>query len=200
LKEDDMRICMMRHGEAQDDIDDCYGGIADFPLTDKGRDQARQTAALLVPYAPTAIYSSPLKRAHETAAILAEVLGLPAPTVIEDLQERNSYGVLSGVNKDTAKLVFGNVLAKLKEKPGYSKEPIPGCELWDDFVVRVRGAFEAVVADASANGHTTIGVVTHGKFTAALFEDVLHVKEPYDLKLSALNILRYQPSVASLAE
>ena len=49
--------------------------------------------------------------------------------MVQDLQERNSYGVLSGVNKDKAKLVFANVLSMLKEKPGYSREPIPGCEL-----------------------------------------------------------------------
>lgn len=194
-----MRICMMRHGEALDDVEDCYGGIADFPLTDVGRDQARETSRLLRSNSPSAIYSSPLKRAHETAIIICETLGLPPPLVIEDLQERNSYGVLSGINKDKAKVIFENVLAKLKEKPGYSKEPIPGCELWDDFVVRVSRAFQFVATDAIANNHETIGVVTHGKFTAALFDDVLNIRQPYDLKLSALNIVDYQPSVASLA-
>jgi broad specificity phosphatase PhoE len=194
-----MRICMMRHGEALDDIEDCYGGIADFPLTDLGRTQARETAELLRSHVPAIIYSSPLKRAHETAAIVAANLQLAEPIVIEDLQERNSYGVLSGVNKDKAKVVFANVLSKLKEKPGYSKEPIPGCELWDDFVIRVRRGFEAVVQDAQNKGYQTIGVVTHGKFTSALFEDVLRIREPFDLKLSAVNLLDYQPAVASLA-
>ncbi len=194
-----MRICMMRHGEALDDIEDCYGGIADFPLTDLGRDQAQATAELLRPHAPSALYSSPLKRANETATIIASKLGLPEPTVVEDLQERNSYGVLSGVNKDKAKLVFANVLSKLTEKPGYSKEPIPGCELWDDFVLRVRRGFEEVIRDANVHRYETIGIVTHGKFTAALFEDVLGITDPIDLKLSALNLLSYQPASASIA-
>lgn len=195
-----MRICMMRHGEALDDIEDCYGGIADFPLTDLGRRQAADTAQTLHGHAPAALYSSPLKRAHETADIIAKALGLADPTVVPDLQERNSYGILSGVNKDKAKLIFANVLSQLKEKPGYSKEPIPGCELWDDFVIRVRRGFEWVVQDAKKNGHATIGLVTHGKFTAALFEDVLAIPQHVDLKLSALNILEYEPSVASLAD
>lgn len=194
-----MRICMMRHGEALDDIEDCYGGIADFPLTDRGRDQARETSRLLQAHAPMVIYSSPLQRAHDTARIICESLGLPPPVVIDELQERNSYGVLSGVNKDKAKVIFAHVLARLKEKPGYSKEPIPGCELWDDFVLRVDRAFGQIVDDASAKGHGTIGIVTHGKFTAALFDDVLKIRDPYDLKLSALNILDYQPSAALLA-
>jgi broad specificity phosphatase PhoE len=195
-----MRICMMRHGEALDDIEDCYGGIADFPLTDRGREQAVETARSLAKHSPSAIYSSPLQRAHETARIIASELALGVPTVVQDLQERNSYGVLSGVNKDKAKLVFANVLSTLKEKPGYSKEPIPGCELWEDFVVRVRRAFETVAQDARSKGHGVIGIVTHGKFTAALFEDVLAISQPFDLKLSALNVLEYQPSVASLSD
>lgn len=195
-----MKICMMRHGEALDDIEDCYGGIADFPLTDRGRQQAVETAEKLKLFKPDAIYSSPLQRAHETARIISGQLLLEPPAVVQDLQERNSYGVLSGVNKDKAKLVFANVLSGLKDKPGYSKEPIPGCELWDDFVVRVRRGFEAVVKDASANGFSTIGIVTHGKFTSALFEDVLAINQPYDLKLSALNVLDYQPSSASLTD
>lgn len=195
-----MRICMMRHGEALDDIEDCYGGIADFPLTDRGRQQARETAGSLAKHSPVAIYSSPLQRAHETARIIAQELGLGAPRVVQDLQERNSYGVLSGINKDKAKLVFANVLSELKEKPGYSKEPIPGCELWDEFVVRVRRGFETVVQDAGSQGHGVVGVVTHGKFTAALFEDVLAIEQPFDLKLSALNVLEYQPSAASLLD
>lgn len=190
----------MRHGEALDDIEDCYGGIADFPLTDRGREQAVETARSLAKYSPVAIYSSPLQRAHETARIIAHELRLESPIVMQDLQERNSYGVLSGVNKDKAKLVFANVLSTLKDKPGYSKEPIPGCEPWDDFVVRVRRGFETVVKDAGSKGHAVIGIVTHGKFTAALFEDVLAIGQPFDLKLSALNVLEYQPSAAFLTD
>ena len=194
-----MQICMMRHGEALDDIEDCYGGIADFPLTDLGRSQAKQTAVALKKYNPSTIYSSPLQRASETASIICSELSLDMPVVIPDLQERNSYGVLSGVNKDKAKLVFANILATLKEKPGYSNEPIPGCEPWEEFVIRVRRAFDTVVSDAIGRGHETIGIVTHGKFTAALFNDVLKIKEPFDLKLSALNALAYQPPTSKLS-
>ncbi len=194
-----MRVCMLRHGEALDDVEDCYGGIADFPLTELGQRQAVGAAELLRVFAPGAIYSSPLKRAHETAKIIAATLQVADPIVVDDLQERNSYGVLSGINKDKAKIVFSNVLSKLKEKPGYSKEPIPGCELWEDFVVRVRRAFEFVVRDAQARSFETISIVTHGKFTAALFEDVLNITDPVDLKLSAMNILECEPMVARLA-
>lgn len=193
-----MIICMMRHGEALDDIEDCYGGIADFPLTDLGRKQATEVANRLREHRATLIYSSPLKRALETSKIIAAQLQLPDPIVVDDIQERNSYGVLSGVNKEKAKLVFERILVGLKEKPGYSKEHIPGCEPWDEFIIRVRRGFEWVVCDALARNITTIGVVTHGKFTQALFEDVLFMPEKIDLKHSALNIIEYQPASANL--
>jgi 2,3-bisphosphoglycerate-dependent phosphoglycerate mutase len=191
---------MMRHGEALDDIEDCYGGIADFPLTDKGRAQAKDVAAQLHNSKPSIIYSSPLQRANEAANIIAKELRLGGVTVIADLQERNSYGVLSGVNKDKAKQIFANIFANLREPPGYSREPIPGCEPFDEFLVRVRSAFNSVILDATSRGADTIGIVTHGKFTQALFEEVLLLKDKVNLKLSALNTLDYRPAVAAFVQ
>ena len=193
-----MKIYLMRHGEAVDDIEDCYGGIADFPLTDLGREQAEGVASRLNGKFLALIYSSPLQRASETAKIISKILQLPDPIIIEDIQERNSYGVLSGINKDKAKVVFGRILSQLKEKPGYSKEHIPGCEPWDDFVLRVRRGFESIVRDAALRELSTIGIVTHGKFTQALFEEVLGLSEKVDLKLSAVNVIEYQPASALL--
>lgn len=195
-----MKIHMMRHGEALDDIEDCYGGIADFPLTDKGRAQAKDVAAQLHNARPSLIYCSPLQRANEAANIIAKELGLGGVTVIADLQERNSYGVLSGVNKDKAKQIFGHILANLREPPGYSREPIPGCEPFDEFLIRVRRAFDSVILDAMRHDAETIGIVTHGKFTQALFEEILLLKDKVNLKLSALNTLDYRPAAAAFVQ
>ena len=194
-----MKIYITRHGEALDDIEDCYGGIADFPLTDTGRDQAASVADRLQNEGIQAIFSSPLERARETAEIIASKLGTEGDlTVVEDLQERNSYGVLSGVNKDRAKQIFKRVFANLKEKPGYSREPLVGAEDFDEFIQRVHRAFAEVVNSAASQGKERILIVTHGKFSRALFEHVLAIDEEFDLKLSAVNIVEYQPAVAKL--
>lgn len=194
-----MRIYLVRHGEAEDDIEDCYGGIADFPLTQRGREQAAVIADQLAGEGIAGIYSSPLARARETAEIIAERLQRPLE-VVDDLQERNSYGVLSGINKDRAKQVFARVLAGLKEKPGYSREYIIGAEEWDDFVHRVRRALRRVERHAVADARERIAIVTHGKFSQALLRDVLEIDGEVDLKLSALNVLDYQPTVAKLVK
>lgn len=196
-----MRIYLIRHGESVDDIEDCYGGIADFELTDRGREQARVVGSGLADRDIQAIYSSPLARARESAELIAGVLTGNIPVfVVDELQERNTYGVLSGVNKDKAKKIFGSVLARLTEKPGYSHETPIGGEDYAAFVLRVRRAFEYVVRDAQGAGRTRIAIVTHGKFSHALFQSVLEWKGEVDLKLSAVNVIDYEPAVVDVVQ
>lgn len=194
-----MLLYMLRHGEALDDIEDCYGGIADFPLTDGGREQARAVGRELAEESIEEIYTSPLARAEESARIIAAEAGASIPvTVVEELHERNSYGVLSGVNKARAKEIFGRVLSQLTEKPGYSREPLVGAEDFDAFLERVRRAFDEVMRLAQAKGQQRIAIMTHGKFTRALFEEVLRLEGQVNLKLSALNVIDYKPASATL--
>lgn len=194
-----MRIYVVRHGEAEDDIEDAYGGCADFRLTDRGRQQAVEAAAGLSDASIDAIFSSPLVRASETAEILATELGGALDVRIRPgLRERNSYGVLSGISKARAKELFAHVLSELTEKPGYSREPLLGAENFDAFVQRVRESFDLVVDESRAQGWSRIVIVTHGKFTQALCEFVFKFGA-VDLDLSATLCVDYEPALASLA-
>lgn len=194
-----MRIFVIRHGEAEDDLDDSYGGAADFKLTDNGRQQAREVGETLRGEGIQAIYNSPLARAFEAAAIIRQGLGdIPIQT-IGDLRERNSYGVLSGLTKKRAAELFGYILDALTEKPGYSREPLLGAEDFDAFVARVTAAFNSIVSDAVAHDYETIALVTHGKFTQALFEETLKINKNVYLDLSAINQIEYAPFSAKLS-
>ncbi len=83
------RIILLRHGENRANItkEFSYKKI-DYPLTDKGVIQAQQTAMALVGRGIQAIYTSPLIRAQQTAAIVGEVTGL-TPMVEEAFREFN---------------------------------------------------------------------------------------------------------------
>ena len=97
-------IHLVRHGKAAAG----FGAHADPGLDDTGREQAEATAAALASLGPLPIYSSPLARARETAAPLAERWGIepvieprvaevPSPT--EDLADRARW--LAGVMQRT---------------------------------------------------------------------------------------------------
>jgi 2,3-bisphosphoglycerate-dependent phosphoglycerate mutase len=67
-------IVLVRHGETDWNRDNRFQGHADPPLNDTGRAQARALASELRSRRFAAAYTSPLRRAAETAAILADAL------------------------------------------------------------------------------------------------------------------------------
>src|SRR5581483_4897817 len=62
--------------------------LVDYSLTPKGQLQALQTAEYFRDKQIHEIYSSPLKRTRETAAIIAQTLDLPV-TILEEFREVN---------------------------------------------------------------------------------------------------------------
>jgi broad specificity phosphatase PhoE len=74
-------IVLARHGETDWNRQRRFQGRADPPLNDAGREQATALGDLLAGEPVAAIYSSPLRRALETAAILGERFGLPIETL-----------------------------------------------------------------------------------------------------------------------
>jgi uncharacterized phosphatase len=79
-------IVLVRHGETDWNLERRFQGHADQPLNASGREQARMLADMLRPERLSAIYTSPLCRASETATIVAERLGLE-PRELDALRE-----------------------------------------------------------------------------------------------------------------
>jgi broad specificity phosphatase PhoE len=80
------KLLLVRHGETDWNLGNRFQGHADPPLNDTGRAQARELAAKLADRRFTAAYSSPLRRAFETAEITAAGHGLK-PIPAEGLRE-----------------------------------------------------------------------------------------------------------------
>ena len=70
---------MVRHGQSIANAQSRFAGHSDFDLSDLGRQQAECVAAYLrrMKIVPDAIYSSDLKRAHNTALPISKEFGLP---------------------------------------------------------------------------------------------------------------------------
>ena len=71
------RFCLVRHGQTDWNLQGRYHGQSDVPLNDNGRAQAQLLAQQLMGQSFAAIYSSDLKRARETAEIIARAIHLP---------------------------------------------------------------------------------------------------------------------------
>ena len=89
------KIFLVRHGQDEDNANGILNGRRDTPLTELGRQQARTIAEKLKDNDIEVIYASPLKRAYETARIVAETLGVDEVITDEHLMERE-FGILTG--------------------------------------------------------------------------------------------------------
>ena len=82
------RVLLWRHGQTDWNMVNRFQGHSDIPLNDVGRYQAQHAAEILAGMNPTAIISSDLGRAYETAQALAKLVGLTV-SKHENLRETN---------------------------------------------------------------------------------------------------------------
>jgi 2,3-bisphosphoglycerate-dependent phosphoglycerate mutase len=98
-------VTFLRQGESVGNAEDRFQGHADFPLTDKGRSQARSLAERwqvdVVNF--DQCITSPLLRARQTAEIICDVLNIPIEPDPDWMEINN--GLVSGLTPDQAALV-----------------------------------------------------------------------------------------------
>ena len=71
------RLILLRHGQTDYNIDGRMQGHIDSNLTAEGHDQAAAAAPVLAELAPDRVISSDLRRAVDTAEVVAAACGLP---------------------------------------------------------------------------------------------------------------------------
>jgi broad specificity phosphatase PhoE len=85
----------VRHGQTSVNREGRFQGRLDPPLTELGRDQARRAASGLAGGGATAVWTSPLQRAADTAREIAAVLH--APLEIDERLVEIDYGDWDGL-------------------------------------------------------------------------------------------------------
>ena len=91
-----MTILLVRHAQSAGNARGVLSGTEDLPLTDLGRAQAAALGERLRSLSITAVYTSPLARARDTAQATAERIGLPV-TILDGLREA-SLGAAEGLS------------------------------------------------------------------------------------------------------
>lgn len=100
-----MKLLLVRHGESEADILGVHEGRADFPLTERGRQQAERLSAWLKENEGfDEILASPLKRARQTAEYISQATGTPL-TLDDQLMEWDN-GLLAGMSREEANLKY----------------------------------------------------------------------------------------------
>lgn len=146
-------IVLVRHGETDWNREHRFQGHADPPLNEAGRAQARTLAEELSQEPYARVFSSPLRRALETAEILAAGRGLEVET---------HAGLMEVDVGSWAGLTVSEVEARFPD--GYrswteSRSGWPDGETYDELGRRV---VSAVLDLAARNGQATLLGVTHG--------------------------------------
>jgi broad specificity phosphatase PhoE len=158
-----MKVWLVRHGEAMDDVRNEYGGWHDPELSEKGIEGSKAVASKLMGKVDGVkrILSSPLLRATQTAEQIAKVMNLPVEKVVY-LKERNSYGLLCGVNKVEAKEKYPELVAAYDEG-----KPVLGYEDYDFFVERVKALVQYL-----GKYQENLIAVTHGKVMTTILKEM----------------------------
>ena len=94
------RVLLIRHGQSQGNAEGRFGGHTATPLSPRGRRQAELTAQALQNENLTAIYSSDLPRALETARPLVRLTDLDVEET--DAFRERSVGVMEGLTFEEA--------------------------------------------------------------------------------------------------
>jgi probable phosphoglycerate mutase len=144
------RIVLIRHGEAECNLNRIVGGAKGCSgLTDLGRRQVAALADRLYESGElreaTALFSSVLPRAIETAERLRPVVG-PGPTALGPVRQRCDLcelhpGAADGMAWEDVVATYG--------VPDWDRDPAlpiaPGGESWSEFVERASGAVRDIV-------------------------------------------------------
>lgn len=113
-------VLVLRHGQSEWNAVHRWQGLADSPLTELGRSQAIETAWTLAGLDVTfsAIWSSDLSRASETAAIIGDALSLGSPTLDPRLREAHA-GEWQGLTPEEIEIGWPGWLAEHRRPPSF---------------------------------------------------------------------------------
>lgn len=109
------RLLLVRHGATVATEEDRFSGSSGTELSDAGRWQAARLGERLAPQQITALYSSPLSRARDTAQILAGHCGM-APIIRDGLQEIG-HGHWEGLKREDVEQRFADEYAAWEADP-----------------------------------------------------------------------------------
>jgi broad specificity phosphatase PhoE len=148
-----VELSLVRHGEslgnvaaaeaeaAQAEVIEVPVRDADVALSPAGEEQARALGALFASWAPEqvpdSVWSSPYKRAFDTATIALDVAGLDSAMRVDERLRDRELGILDRLTTRGVEARYPEEAARRRWLGKFYHRP-PGGESWVDLVLRVR--------------------------------------------------------------
>ncbi|MBM3707230.1 MAG: alpha-ribazole phosphatase [Actinobacteria bacterium] len=157
-----VKLFLIRHGQTESNARGIYQGTMDTELTEEGMEQAKLAKEYLSNVTFSNIYSSPKKRALDTAKIIAENTGLEIK-IRKDLEEMN-FGKWEGLKFEDINTQYKKDYQNWLADPFIN--PPPGGESFGELIARASEEINRIVAENPERSNVL--VVTHGGLILAL--------------------------------
>ncbi len=167
-------LYIIRHGVTEWNKKGIIQGHTDIELSPEGREEAFQVAKSLKDIPFSAVISSDLKRAYQTAEIIAHEFHLKVE-MMPQLRERH-WGAWQGLNIDQLRETFGGIIERYIENP-QQEEPVdlPGIARVETYRQAMRRVIPCLQEIASRYTGETVLIVAHGGILRGL---MLHLEHP----------------------
>jgi len=188
-------VLLVRHGQTESNITGFFMGWSNEDLSDLGYAQAQRLSSRLASLPIASVYTSPLKRAYNTALILAKPHNLE-PKVLDDLIEIR-LGDWQGLHRDEISQRWPELWQQSRIDP--SEVTLPNGESFQQVTDRAVRAFEMIVAD---NQDKQAVMVTHEVVIRVLVAHVLgtsnSIYRRFEVGNASLSIIRVSDGKARL--
>ena len=181
------KILLIRHGKTDWNVEVRFQGLTDIPLNDYGYQQASKTAARLKSWQGAAIYSSPLKRAMQTA----EAISGGAPVIPLNGLTEISFGDWEGSLVSDIRMKDKEAL-EAWHQDGFFAIP-QNAETWESIYSRVSKAVNVCLESEKER----IMIIAHGGILRAIMINLLQLDPHsawrlavYNCSISAIDICR----------
>jgi len=188
-------VLLARHGQTQSNVTGFFMGWSDEDINDLGYTQAHSLAFRLASLPIDSVYTSPLKRARNTALILAKPHNLDLK-VLDDLIEIK-LGDWQGLHMDEISQKWPELWKQSRIDP--SEVTMPNGESFQQVTERAARAFEMIVSD---NQDKQVAMVTHDVVIRVLVAHILgasnSIYRQFEINNASLSTIRVTNGKARL--
>ena len=183
------KVILVRHGETDWNKNARFQGQTDVPLSETGKEQAEKVGQRLAGEKISAIYSSDLSRAFETALAISRHHGLKIEK-LKALREIN-FGQWEGMSRQIILDEHGDLYQKWLDNPMETRTP-----QGENFTEVQKRALQALREIAAKHANETVVVVAHGGLIKAVICEYLDGDFwEFPQGNTAVNILEYSNNV-----